>query len=125
MLGCSGENASTALASYLGRAETTAVLVIDPGEGLACNNAVSDWMLWAKSGSGRSLAVFFTHRPTKREQAVLRVFRLHPDTVMGTFSGKRFEQPRVYVAVGGEIVDTAIGRTAMTELAESYQQDVP
>lgn len=94
--------------------DSTGILFIDPGECVACNNMISDWMHWGDEGDARSLVIVFTRSPSPEEAKWLRTARVSADTVLTHGSLHNIlGDPLIYFAAHGTIVDSAKGQTGL------------
>jgi hypothetical protein len=94
--------------------DSTGVLFIDPGECVACNNMISDWMRWGKGGDSRSLVIVFTRGPSAEEAKWLRSARVTADTVMSRdWRRAILDDPILYFSIHGTIVDSAEGQNGL------------
>jgi len=96
-------------------AESTAVIVMAPGDCVACNNAIGDWLAWGAGTPRRETVVLLTEQPSAQESKLLRGMRIHWVGILTTHSDSKAE-PRVLLAVGGAMRYSATGQRGMLDL---------
>lgn len=95
--------------------DTTAVLVVDPSDCLACGLKVGAWQQWQLDGHARRVHVILTRPPTPGERRALRAARLHESGRLGRVNSQ-VATPRVYRYVGVTPADSAVGSAAVATM---------
>jgi hypothetical protein len=107
-----------ALASPRGK-DTAAVLFYDPSDCFSCGTPLGQWLDWARR-PGHEVRVYLTRLPTNREWSQMASLRIgFAGAVKDKFSAR--ETPRVYLAAGGEVLDSAVGYPAQNRLLTKHR----
>jgi hypothetical protein len=92
--------------------------MMDPSECMACNNAIGDWVLWAKVGRRRTLHIVLTRQPSPNESGTLRTMRL-PIADVASGIGRPTD-PTIYIVAGMGVLDSAAGQKGLLQLSTRY-----
>jgi hypothetical protein len=100
-------------------ADTTAILINDPADCLACGSPLGAWLRWSSSSTGREALVVLTKRQSADDARDFAAARLQ---VAGYLKGFPRNQPipQVVLFLRGSVVDSAKGRLPASLIARRW-----
>lgn len=103
------------IADLVSESDTTMLLIYDPADCLACGNPIGVWLAWETSSPRRSLALVLTREPSPADVRALATARAMVKGLLQETA--RFTRtPAAYYIVAHRIVDSAVGRPALSSL---------
>lgn len=120
---CGGmASAPSVVNSYSRVSDTVAVMVTDPRDLVSCNQAIAEWMKWARLSPDRRFVILLTRQPAPREEFLIRSTRapVEAKLVPGRFA--RPGSPSLFLLTDLAPPRNVVGAPAMRALLGSVSR---